>query len=134
MTTIETVMTPCPWTIHAEDRLVHARDVMERNAIRHLPVTEDGALAGVVSQREVELLLRSAPAERAASLVVRDAIARDPYVVECGAPLIGVLETMAGRHIGSALVVREGRLVGIFTAVDACRCFADHLGGRRGAS
>jgi hypothetical protein len=31
------------------------------------------------------------------------------------------------RHIGSALVTRNGRLVGIFTAADACRILCGHL-------
>jgi hypothetical protein len=34
---------------------------------------------------------------------------------------------MAGEHIGSALITRHGRLVGIFTATDACRIFCEHL-------
>ena len=31
---------------------------------------------------------------------------------------------MAERHIGSALVTRGGKLVGIFTTTDACRALA----------
>ena len=38
-----------------------------------------------------------------------------------------VLLHMADAHIGSALVVKEGKLAGIFTTNDACRCFADLL-------
>jgi hypothetical protein len=34
---------------------------------------------------------------------------------------------MADRHIGSAVVTRQGKLAGIFTWVDACRCFGDCL-------
>jgi hypothetical protein len=34
---------------------------------------------------------------------------------------------MAAGHIGSALVTKHDRLVGIFTATDACRTFARHL-------
>lgn len=131
MQAIASVMTPCPWTIQADDTLAHARDVMERNGIRHLPVTEDGALVGVVSQREVVLLLESSSVERARAATVRDALARDLYVVGEDEPLARVLATMARRHLGSVLVVRNGRLVGIFTSVDACRSFAEHLEARR---
>jgi CBS domain-containing protein len=34
---------------------------------------------------------------------------------------------MARDHIGAALVVRRGKLVGIFTVTDACRLFAEWL-------
>jgi len=34
---------------------------------------------------------------------------------------------MAERRIGSAIVTRKGEIAGLFTATDACRCFAEHL-------
>jgi hypothetical protein len=34
---------------------------------------------------------------------------------------------MARRHIGSAIVMRRGKLAGIFTAVDACRILSEYL-------
>ena len=37
---------------------------------------------------------------------------------------------MAGRHIGSALVVKGEKLAGIFTMTDACRVLADLLRAR----
>jgi acetoin utilization protein AcuB len=51
----------------------------------------------------------------------------DPYIVDLHEPLDNVLITMAERHIGSAIVTRAGKLVGMFTAVDACRCFGTFL-------
>lgn len=124
---LEDVMTASPWFCHADDTLAHAAQVMEQQAIRHLPVTEHGALVGVVSQRDVALVLSSAAPERRAALLVRDALARDAYVVDAGEPLDEVLLTMAERHIGSALVTRDARLAGILTATDACRAFGETL-------
>ncbi len=34
---------------------------------------------------------------------------------------------MAENRLDAALVVKKGRLAGIFTLTDACRCFAEHL-------
>jgi hypothetical protein len=34
---------------------------------------------------------------------------------------------MARHHMSSALVTKTGRLAGIFTTVDACRLFCEHL-------
>jgi acetoin utilization protein AcuB len=125
---LRSVMTPFPWFIHIEDRLGRAAEVMAERDIRHLPVTEDGELVGVLAERDLQLVMGSAASpEQRASLTVRDACVLDAYVVETSEPLDRVLLTMARRHIGSALVVKNGKLAGIFTVTDACRCFAELL-------
>ncbi len=58
---------------------------------------------------------------------VQDLYVADPYVVSVDEPIENVLLTMADRHIGSAVVTKGGKLAGVFTAVDACRCFGDYL-------
>jgi CBS domain-containing protein len=106
-------MTPFPWFIHIEDRLGRAAEVMAERDIRHLPVTEDGELVGVLAERDLQLVMGSAASpEQRASLTVRDACVLDAYVVETSEPLDRVLLTMARRHIGSALVVKNGKLAG----------------------
>ena len=61
------------------------------------------------------------------NLTVSDVYVPDPYVVDLGEPIENVLLTMAEKHIGSALVTRQGRLAGVFTAMDACRSFGQYL-------
>lgn len=121
------VMTPFPWFIHIEDSLGRAVEVMAEHDIRHLPVTREGQLVGVVSERDVQLVQSGTdPAQREA-LQVRDACVLDAYVVDVGEPLDQVLIEMARRHIGSTLVVRHGKLAGILTVTDACRAFGEFL-------
>jgi len=120
---IESVMTATPWHVQATDTLNHAREVMESNGIRHLPVKEGAVLVGVVSHRDVALLLDGSPLRQRASLRVRDACAHDPYIVDVSAPLDALLLVLAERQIGSAVVTRGGQLAGILTATDACRAF-----------
>jgi len=128
---LKSVMTPFPWFIHIGDRLGRAAEVMAERDIRHLPVTGDGKLVGVLTERDLQLVMGSAASpEQRASLTVRDACILDAYVVETSEPLDRVLLTMARRHIGSALVVKNGKLAGIFTVTDACRCFAELLESR----
>lgn len=128
---IKAVMTPFPWYIHLEDGLEHARDVMREHDIRHLPVTNRGALVGVVTDRDVQLLLGPGRvAEGRDALKVEDACVPGAYVVDLSVPLDRVLREMAERHIGSALITKNGKLAGIFTATDACRCLAEYLGAR----
>jgi CBS domain-containing protein len=38
---------------------------------------------------------------------------------------------MAENRIGSAIVTKDGKLVGIFTVTDACRALAEVLEGHR---
>ena len=125
---IKAVMTPFPWHVRLDDSLVHVKQVMRERDIRHLPVTDDGELVGIVTDRDIGLVENAThePVEREA-LRVRDVCVLDAYVVELSEPLDRVLREMAERHIDSALVVKRGRLAGIFTASDACHHFGQFL-------
>ncbi len=116
---IKAVMTPFPHSVGIDDSIETARAAMRTHAIRHLAVTEKGQLVGVISAREIELA--------AGARVVRDAQLAGAYVVELTEPLDRVLAAMAKSHLGSALVVKRGKLVGIFTTSDACRIFGECL-------
>jgi acetoin utilization protein AcuB len=121
-------MTPFPWHVELGDRLGLAREVMHERKIRHLPVTDGGELVGIVTDRDIGLVenaVREA-AERDA-LTVRDVCVLDAFVVELSQPLDRVLSEMAERHIDSALVVKRGRLAGIFTSSDVCHHFGQFL-------
>lgn len=121
-------MTPFPYAIDADASLRQAREMMLEHDVRHLPVTRDGALVGVLSDRDLKRALDPSlgllPRDE---LLVDDVMIHDPYVVETTAFLSEVLMEMADDHIGSTLVVKDQKLVGIFTATDACRAFAEHL-------
>jgi acetoin utilization protein AcuB len=118
-------MTPFPYSIDIEAPLAEAHAFLRDRHIRHLPVTKDGDLAGIITDRDIKLALGpdlDSPPER--ELSVRDVYQPDSYVVEAAALLQDVADTMAQRHVGSALVTRGGKLVGIFTTTDACRALA----------
>ncbi len=125
---IVAVMTPFPYSIDMDARLTEAMDMMHQHTIRHLPVMERGELVSVLTDRDIKMALDPSvglpPREQ---LTVRNACVIDAYIVNTTAPLDRVLLEMAERHIGSALVVKEGRLAGIFTASDACRYLGELL-------
>ena len=122
-------MTPFPYAVDIEAPIEEAVRFMREHKIRHLPVTASGKLAGVVSDRDIKLMLGPDFAyPDARELQVRDVFVSDSYVVELATPLAEVLEHMAEHRLGSALVTRQGKLVGVFTTTDACRTFANHLG------
>ncbi len=119
------VMTPFPYCLEPGDPLAKARRLMEEHGFRHLPVMEDERPAGVITDHDVRRAV--AMAGEGAQPRVGDLARSQAYVVDSSAPLDLVLAEMAKRHLDSALVLKAGRLVGIFTVTDACRLFAELL-------
>lgn len=125
MPQVVAVMTPFPHSIDIEAPVPEAIALMKERGFRHLPVVEGGALRGVLTDRDVRSAMsRNIGFHNAGGLRVRDLFHEDAYTVEADAPLDQVAATMAERHIGSALVTRHGKLVGVFTSTDACRALA----------
>jgi len=125
---LKSVMTPFPWFVRIEDTLARAKEVMEQQGIRHLPVTKDDEPVGVVTTRDIHLLESAIrDPQRRAALSVRDACVLDAFVVETSEPLDRVLLEMARHHLGSVLVVKGKKLAGIFTVSDACRSYGEFL-------
>lgn len=122
-------MTPFPHSIDVDAPLEDAHKLMREHHFRHLPVTSGGAIAGVLTDRDMKLILGpdfGSPNER--DLKVRDAYVEQPCVVGASTPVAMVARTMAEKHIGAALVTKHDKLVGIFTVTDACRALAQVLG------
>ncbi len=117
---IRRFMTPSPHTVSAGHTLADAHHAMRERGIRHLPVLEDGRLVGVVSQRDLYLLetLRGVDVSRER---VEEAMSDAPYVVPPDASLLEVADAMARSKHGSALVVEQSVVIGIFTSTDALR-------------
>jgi CBS domain-containing protein len=122
------VMTPFPFYVEPEDSLRRARELMVEHEVRHLPVLRAHRVVGIVTDRDLKRALDpelGLPSRD--ELFVRDVYVPDPYTVDVGVSLDVVLEEMADRHVGSALVTKQGRLAGIFTSMDACRLHCAHL-------
>ena len=121
-------MTAFPHFVEVGDSILRARTLMVEHQIRHLPVKDHGVLVGILTDRDLKRALDpdlGLPPKQ--ELFVSDVFLPDVYVVDEGEPLDTVLEYMATHHIGSALVTKREKLVGILTATDACRLFCEHL-------
>ena len=125
MPRIGSVMTPFPYSLDPGDSLETARRMMAEHGIRHLPVTVEGRPAGVVTDQDMRRAVAAGVAE--AAIRVGDLERSEACETDITAPLDLVLSEMAARHLDSALVLKAGKLVGIFTATDACRRFAEFL-------
>lgn len=119
-------MTKAPYRIGAEQPLSRAHDIMRKRRVRHLPVLHGGKLVGLVSLRDlhiIETLQGVEPDE----VRVEEAMSQDVYTVEPEAPLRDVASEMARRKLGSAIVVDKGKIVGVFTTVDALKALGSVL-------
>ena len=127
--TVQEFMTPEPITTTSTASLAEVAAVMRSRVVRHLPVVDDGRLVGVVSERDIHVArtLRSVTLEDATAELV---MAAHPLAVEPGARLSDVAARMLDRKVGSAVVVHEGRVVGIFTTHDALAALHRILGVR----
>jgi acetoin utilization protein AcuB len=123
---IEFYMTRGVHAVRSDESLRTAHEVMRSYQIRHLPVIDAGFVVGVVSLRDL-ILVEGLPGVDAARLKVCDAMTHLPYVVSPDTDVREVMTEMNRRRLGSAVVVKRGALVGIFTTVDALRAFTQTL-------
>ena len=122
-------MTRSPHTIRSGLTLADAHRLMREHQIRHLPVLEGGQIRGIVSERDLHLIETLKDVEPQ-TVPVEDAMSQDVYSVAPDEPLAEVVATMSRRKLGSAVVLQGGKVVGIFTAIDALGVLADRLEGR----
>jgi acetoin utilization protein AcuB len=111
-------MTPSPHTISRRQPLAEARRLMLDFKVRHLPVTEEGHIVGLVSERDL-LLVEALPGTRPTEVHVEDAMVSEVFTVGPDAPIGEIVEVMIARKLGSAVVVEGDRVMGVFTTVDA---------------
>lgn len=123
---IKKYMTADVQTIGDDQPMSVAHRLMREQHIRHLPVLHQGKLVGVVTDRDLRLVetLRDVDPTQVA---VSEAMTPEPYVVSPEAQLDEVVAMMAAKKYGSAVISDNGKVVGIFTTVDACSAFAELL-------
>jgi CBS domain-containing protein len=124
---VRDLMTTSVATLGRNDNLRTVDDVMRLGRIRHMPIVdEDGALAGIVSQRDLfhSALLRAlgygtrARDQALDSLLVKEAMKTDVVTTTPDTPLAEAAKLMMDRKIGCLVVVEEGKIVGILTESD----------------
>jgi CBS domain-containing protein len=125
-------MTRRPTTVTPETTLTEAVRLLEQHGFRHLPVLRQGAVVGMLSDRDVRLGTGGMPEAAAAAPPETGLPQRVSDVMR--APVICVESdergTVAARHmidqrIGALPVLEDGRLVGIVTETNLVSAFRD---------
>jgi acetoin utilization protein AcuB len=134
MPTVVTAMTPFPHTIHVDTPVPTLVKRMEEGDFRHLPVVAEGELVGIISIHDVDRLIHPDRGDTDRWVTsAAQVMTPDPYVVAPTESLAVVLREMIDRRIGTTLVVKREKLVGIVTVTDVCRILAELLEDRYGS-
>jgi acetoin utilization protein AcuB len=125
MPQIQKFMTTMPHTIGKDIPIKTALNMMREHRIRHLPVEDGGKLVGILTDRDLKL---AASFSDASELQVEEVMTPDPYTVSPDAPLDQVVLQMAEHKYGCTIIQQaNGKVVGIFTAVDGLRALGETL-------
>jgi acetoin utilization protein AcuB len=118
-------MSPSPYSIGSDQLLRVAHEFMREHEVRHLPVLDAGRLVGILSQRDLYFIECITGVDADVDLV-EEGMSRDVYTVEPEEPLVNVVREMAKHRYGSAVVMTNGKVVGIFTTTDALELLAHY--------
>lgn len=127
---VKQVMTAIPATIEVGTKIQDALQEMQSHSFRHLPVVDGEEVIGILSERDILTSLAvHKNLEASRDLEVQELCHFNVYHVDPDDQLDQVLDHMAEAHIGSAVVMQAGELLGIFTNTDACKFWAKELRG-----
>jgi len=128
------VKTRNPLSISPSETVAQADELMSQNRIRQLPVVKDGALIGIITDRDLRSFLSnsllSPPEEREHALgtEVNEIMTTHPLTVAPDDELQDAVELLLEEKIGGVPVINESeRLVGIITYIDVLKCFLNRL-------
>jgi CBS domain-containing protein len=108
------------WTTRADATVYDAIAVMAEKNIGALPVMEDQALVGVVSERDYtrQVILR---AKASRTTLVRDIMSFHPVCVTPADTVEHAMRLMTEKKVRHLPVVHEGSLVGVISIGDLVR-------------
>ncbi len=129
---VSDIMTAKPVTIHQDQTLRQALEIMETHNFRHLPVlNSDKQLVGIISDRDCRMALNSPYILRerwqdealADQLRVRTMMTPAPIVIEPEAEADEAARLMLNNRVSCLPVIRSETLVGIVTTSDVLAAF-----------
>ena len=125
-------------TISPEMPIVDALNLMKREGIRRTPVTKNGKIVGIVSDKD---LLNASPSQvtslsvwelnyLVSKITVRDIMTKTVITVSEDTPIEEAARIMADNKIGGLQVLRDEEVVWIITETDLFKIFLELMGAR----
>ena len=118
---IREVMTSNPSTIEPDKNVVEAARIMKQEDAGVVPVTENGRLTGMVTDRDIAIRV-VAEGKDPQSTAVREVASTDLVTIDPQQDLDEALRLMAKHQVRRLpVVVEDGRLVGLVAQADVAR-------------
>ena len=118
---IREVMTANPSTIEADGFVIEAAKIMKAEDAGVVPVTENGRLIGMVTDRDIAIRV-VAEGKDPQSTSVREVASTDLVTIDPQQDLDEALRLMARHQVRRLPVIEEdGRLVGVVAQADVAR-------------
>lgn len=114
---VHETMTADPRSISPSDSIVEAARLMRDEDIGSLPVTEDGRLVGMLTDRDIAVRV-IAEGMRPETTTVGEVFSHDPVATQPDQNLDEALHLMAQHQVRRLPVVEADRLVGILAQAD----------------
>jgi CBS domain-containing protein len=131
--TVRDIMTTEVTTLGRNDSLQLVKDIMTLGRVRHFPVTEDGKVVGVVSQRDLykaslgSVMKYGEKAQRAflEGIVVKEVMSDPPITIAPHASVQEAARLMMEKKIGCLPVLEGAQLVGLVTETDMLKLIVE---------
>ena len=128
---VRDLMTPYPIAVPPNTSVVDARYIMDQRRIRHLLVTENHRLLGIVTDRDIRLNAPSPATSLSiwelnyllSKLTVEQVMKRSVFVVDPDREASEAACLMVAEKIGALPVIYGGEVVGIVTETDFLGAF-----------
>ena len=118
---IRDIMTTNPSTIEPDQSVVEAAKIMKQEDAGVVPVTENGRLTGMVTDRDIAIRV-VAEGKDPQSTAVREVASKNLVTIDPQQDLDEALRLMAQHQVRRLPVVEEdGRLVGVVAQADVAR-------------
>jgi CBS domain-containing protein len=118
---IRDIMTANPSTIEPDQSVVEAAKIMKQEDAGVVPVTENGRLTGMVTDRDIAIRV-VAEGKDPQSTTVREVASKHVVTIDPQQDLDEALRLMAQHQVRRLPVVEEdGRLVGVVAQADVAR-------------
>lgn len=134
---VATRMTENPVTVTPDTSVTEAKNMMQKNKFRRLPIVQDGKLLGIVTDRDLREVSPS-PATTLSvfeanylldKVLLRDIMKKKVLTICADATIEEAALIMAQQKIGGLVVVDvKDAVVGIITETDIFKSFVDVMG------
>ncbi|MDP6113236.1 MAG: CBS domain-containing protein [Planctomycetota bacterium] len=114
------IMRAAVWKAVPSESLDEAAALMKEKKIHHMPVVEEGNVVGVVSRRDIDVMIgaKGILSQLADLIEIRHVMSSPAITIPPETTFREAIRLMMKHHVHSLPIVEQGDLVGIITETD----------------